>query len=161
VTVRRAAAVATVLLLALGGCSSGSSDGKGAGSSSTTTATPSAQELWVAKWRGILAQQYGPAQQAFLTAVQGGQVDQVQAAVAKLLAANQALLDGIATAGDAPAAAREAAARLHLALDAEQKLLHQIQQACTGRNAACQTAVTQYGDNNSKQVVPAFVALKI
>jgi hypothetical protein len=165
VTVRRAAALATVLLLALGACSSGSSDGKGAGKDAagtpTTTAKASAQELWVAKWRGTLAQQYGPAQQAFLAAVQGGQVAEVQAAVTKLLAANQALLDAVAAAGAAPPETMPAAARLQLALHAEQKLLTQIQRVCTGQNGECQTAVTQYGDNNSKQVVPAFVALKI
>jgi hypothetical protein len=169
VTVRRAAALATVLLLALGACSSGSSDGndagKGAGKDAagtpTTTAKASAQELWVAKWRGTLAQRYGPAQQAFLAAVQGGQVAEVQAAVTKLLAANQALLDAVAAAGAAPPETMPAAARLQLALHAEQKLLTQIQRVCTGQNGECQTAVTQYGDNNSKQVVPAFVALKI
>lgn len=160
-TVRRAAVVATALLLALGACSSGSSDGKDAGRTSTTTAAPSAQELWVAKWRGTLAQQYGPAQQAFLAAVQGGEVAPVQAAVAKLIAANQAMLDAVAGAGAAPAEAAQAAGRLQLALTAEQKLLHEIQQTCTGQSAACQAAVTQYGDNNTKQVVPAFVALKI
>jgi hypothetical protein len=160
-----------VVLLALGACSGGSSDGtngggrdggrKDARSTSTTTAPPSARELWVAKWRGTLAQQYGPAQQEFLAAVQGGRVDAVQAAVTKLIAANQALRDTLAAAGDPPADASEAAARLRLALDAEQELLAEIQRACTNRNAACQAAVTQYGDNNSKQVVPAFVALKI
>jgi hypothetical protein len=166
--VRRAATVATGLvhaLVALGACSSGSSgdatDGKDAGRTTSTTAAPSAQELWVAKWRGTVAEQYGPAQQAFLAAVQAGQVPAVRAAVVRMLDANQALLDAVAAAGDAPADARQAAARLELALHAERKLLDEIQQACTGRNDACQTAVTQYGDNNSKQVVPAFVALKI
>lgn len=167
-TVRRAVAsavLAVMLLVALGACSSGSSDAssgkKGRGGTTTTTAAPTAQELWVAKWRGTLAQQYGPAQQAFLAAVQGAQVKAVQDATTKMLAANRALLAAIAAAGTPPAEAAEAASRLQLSLTAEQKLLQQIQQVCTGKNDACQPAVTQYADNNSKQVVPAFVALKI
>jgi hypothetical protein len=172
VTRRRAAtaaALALTIVLALGACSSGSSDGgRGGGdaagndaSGSTTTTAPPAQELWVAKWRGTVAQRYGPAQQAFLAAVQGGQVAEVQAGVAKLLAADQALLDAVAAAGAAPPDATAAAARLQLALHAEQELLREIQQVCTGKDNTCQTAVDQYADNNSKQVVPAFVALKI
>ncbi len=44
---------------------------------------------------------------------------------------------------------------------AEQKLVQEIQRVCTASNAECQPAVDEYGDNNSKQIVPALVALKI
>jgi hypothetical protein len=166
VTVRRGATIATaglalVLAAALTGCSSDAPDREGGRRPPPTTAAPSARERWVARWRGTVAEQYGPAQQSFLAAVRAGQVAGVQAAVTKLLAANQALLAAIAAAGPAPEAARTAANRLQLALTAEQQLLQQVQRTCTGRDNACAAVVDRYGDNNSKQVVPAFVALRI
>ena len=168
-TSRRAAgaAVATALVLALGACSSGSDDSaKSATPTSRSGSTTSSQpvtplEQWVARWRGVVATNYGPAQEEFLAAVQGGKVAEVQAAATKLLAANQALLASVRGAGAPPADGEAPAGRLQVALTAEQQLLQEIQRVCTGPNDQCQPAVTQYGDNNSKQIVPALVALKI
>jgi hypothetical protein len=170
VTGRRAAraTVAAVLLLALGACSSGLDDSAKASTStskagSTTSSTPVTPiEQWVAQWRGVVATDYGPAQQKFLAAVQDGQVVEVQAAATKLLAANEQLLAAVRGSGPPPADGVAAAGRLQVALTREQQLLQQIQRVCTGPdNGECQPAVTRYGDNNSQQIVPALVALKL
>ena len=164
---RAVTAVATALLLALGACSSGSDDSAKSStattkSGSTTSSVPvTPLEQWVAQWRGVVATDYGPAQQEFLAAVQGGKVAEVQAAATKLLAANQKLLAAMRGAGAPPADGEAPAGRLQVALTAEQQLIQEIQRVCTGSNDQCQPAVTQYGDNNSKQIVPALVALKI
>jgi hypothetical protein len=169
VTARRTAtaAVATALLLALGACSSGSDDSRPAATSTTRSGTTTSSkpitplEQWVSQWRGVVATEYGPAQQEFLAAVQAGKVAEVQAAATKLLAANQKLLAAVRGSGEPPAEGVAPAGRLQVALTAEQQLLQEIQRVCTGPNDQCQPAVTQYGDNNSKQIVPALVALKI
>jgi hypothetical protein len=169
VTARRAAtaAVVTALLLALGACSSGSDDSTKSATStsrsgSTTSSAPvTPLEQWVAQWRGVVATEYGPAQQEFLAAVQGGKVAEVQAAATKLLAANQTLLAAVRGSGAPPADGEAPAGRLQVALTAEQQLIQEIQRVCTGSSDQCQPAVTQYGDNNSQQIVPALVALKL
>jgi hypothetical protein len=162
------AALLPAVLLALGACSSGSTDAKdpdrspsSTSSTSTTTVAVTPLERWVARWRGVLATEYGPAQQAFLAAVQEAQVVAVQEAATKLLAANQGLQDAVRDAGPPPAEATEGSAQLVAGLAAERTLLEEIHRVCTGEDDACQQAVTSYGDNNSEQIVPAFVALKV
>lgn len=120
---------------------------------------PQAVEAWVAKWRGTVATQYGPAQEAFLAAVQGAKVVDVQVAAGQLGTATQAVLDAIRAAGEAPAERRDAADRLETALETERALIEEIQRVCTGKDTSCQKLVTQYGDNNSNEIVPALVAL--
>jgi hypothetical protein len=166
VTARRTACIAGTLLLALGACSSSSDDSTASSttteSGATTTSTVvTALEQWVAQWRGIVATEYGPAQEEFLRAVQGGEVAEVQTAAAKLLAANQALLAAVRRAGAPPPDGEAPAGRLQVALVAEHQLVQEVQRVCTGTNGECQTAVTKYGDNNSQQIVPALVALKL
>jgi hypothetical protein len=166
VTGRRAAAVAvaTALLFVLGACSSSAdhSTTTTSRSGSTTSSQPvTPLEQWVAQWRGVVATDYGPAQQEFLAAVQGAKVAEVQAAATKLLAANEKLLAAVRGSGPPPADGVAPAGRLQVALTAEQQLILEIQRVCTGSNDQCQPAVTQYGDNNSTQIVPALVALKI
>jgi hypothetical protein len=172
VTGRRRAAAATALavatlVLGLGACSSGSDDSTKSSSSSRAGSTRSTKpagplEQWVARWRGVVATEYGPAQQEFLAAVQGGEVAKVQAAATTLLTANEKLLAAVRGAGPPPAGGEAPAGRLQVALTREQQLLEEIQRVCTGPDTGkCQPAVTGYGDNNSKQIVPALVALKI
>jgi hypothetical protein len=160
------AIVATGLVFALGACSSSSDGSTGqtsttAPSSTTASTAVTPLEQWVAQWRGVVATEYGPAQQEFLAAVQGGKVAEVQTAAANLLAANQALLAAVRSAGVPPPEGEAPAGRLQVALVAEQQLVQEVQRVCTGTDGECQTAVTKYGDNNSKQIVPALVALQL
>jgi hypothetical protein len=167
VTARRRAVIATAatVILTLSACSSstGSSDSSKSSDTSrdtaTTTGSAPASE-WVAAWRPSLGNDYGPAQQAFLAAVQGARVVEVQAATQRLLAGNTALRAAINDAGAPPGSDREAATRLKRALAREHKLAEEIQRVCTGTNPRCEEVVSSYVDNNSEQVIPALVALR-
>ena len=55
---------------------------------------------------------------------------------------------------------RAAARRLKRALAEEHDLVEEMQQVCTGSNPRCEEVVDRYVDNNSKQVIPALVALR-
>lgn len=165
--IRRAPLVAsgTVALLAvvgLGGCngSSGSSSSSGEGSTTTSTA-PKQASAWVKQWRAALVGAYATAQQAFLAAIQGGEAAEVQAAGKQVADANAALRVAITGAGTPPASDAKAAARLLAGLGTEASVVAEVLRTCTGPSEQCQAAVTEYGDNNSQQVVPALTALGV
>ena len=158
-------AAALVVLVAVGGCS-GSSDNAGdardvddSSATSSTTAPSRETKAWVARWRPVLTDEYAPAQQAFLGAVQGAKVVDVQQAALGLGAASTSLLQALRTAGAPPDSARDAADRLETALAIEVALIQEIRRVCTGSDDTCQAAVSRYGDNNSQEIVPALVAL--
>ncbi len=155
---RRLAAV-LVGVVALGsfvGCTSSSSS-KSSGTS--TTVKPKAASPWVGTWRPKLLSDYGPAQQAFLTAIQGGKVADVQTAAQKVATANNVLRTAIGGAGSAPKSDQAAAAKLVKGLNDESALIGEVVKVCTGTNEKCQAAVTAYAENNTKQIIPAFTAL--
>lgn len=152
-------AVGAAALLALAGCS-GSSGSSSAKPSSTTTTTVSKREsAWTKRWKPVLTTTYGPAQQAFLSAIQGGLVADVQSAGQKVVAANTALSTAITSAGPPPAADAAASAKLVKGLGTELLLVNEVLRTCTAASQECQAAVTAYGENNSKQIVPAFTGL--
>jgi hypothetical protein len=158
----RKLAVSLVAVVAVGapaGCS-GSSDSSGAKASSTTTTTkPHHESAWTKQWKPVLTNTYGPAQQAFLTAIQGGLVADVQSAGQKVVSANAALTTAIKNAGPPPAADATASAQLVKGLDTELLLVTEVLKQCTASSAQCQAAVTAYGENNQKQIVPGFTGL--
>jgi hypothetical protein len=158
VTMRRFAAV-LVGIAALGsfaGCSSSSSSNA---SDTSTTVKAKAPSAWVGLWRSKLLSDYGPSQQAFLTAIQGGKVADVQTAAQKVAAGNVVLRTAIAAAGPAPKADQAAAAKLVKGLTTESSLISEVVKVCTGTNEKCQAAVTAYAENNTKKIIPAFTGL--
>jgi hypothetical protein len=155
------ALVAFVSIGAIAGCSgssgSDSSGSKGAGT--TTTTVPKQESAWTKQWKPVLTNTYGPAQQAFLTAIQGGLVADVQSAGQKVVDANTALTTAITNAGPPPAADAAASARLVKGLGTELLLVKEVLRTCTSSSQECQAAVTAYGENNQKQIVPGFTGL--
>ncbi len=156
---RAVGAVALVGLGVIAGCSSSSSSSSGKASSTTTTTVPKHESAWTKQWKPTLTNSYGPAQQAFLSAIQGGLVADVQSAGQKVVAANAALTAAITSAGSPPAADAKASAELVKGLSTELLLVKEVLRTCTAASQECQAAVTAYGENNSKQIVPAFTGL--
>ena len=151
-------AVAFVALAALAGCS-GSSGSSGSKASTTSTTVPKQESAWTKQWKPVLTKTYGPAQQAFLTAIQGGLVADVQSTGQKVVAANTALTAAITQAGPPPAGDAAAGAKLVQGLGTELLLVREVLRTCTAASQECQAAVTAYGENNQKQIVPGFTGL--
>jgi len=157
--VLRRLAVGAVAVVALGGLAGCSGSSSGTASSTTTTTVPKHESAWVKQWKPVLTNTYSPAQQTFLTAIQGGLVADVQSAGQKVVAANTALTAAITSAGPPPAADATASAKLVKGLSTELLLVNEVLRTCTSGTQECQAAVTAYGENNSKQIVPAFTGL--
>lgn len=155
-------AVTLVAVLALGACSGSSGSSPSSADDSTTTSTaPKQASAWVKQWRAALVGTYATAQQAFLAAIQGGETAEVQAAGHKVADANAALRAAITGAGAPPATDAKAAAKLLAGLGTEASVVAEVLRTCTGASEQCQAAVTEYGDNNSQQIVPALTALGV
>ncbi len=154
--------VALLAVAALGGCNGSSGSSPSSGESSTTTSTaPKPVSAWAKQWRAALVGTYATAQQAFLAAIQGGEIAEVQTAGKKVADANAALRLAIAGAGAPPAADAKAVAKLLAGLGTEASVVAEVLRTCTGTSEQCQAAVTEYGDNNSQQIVPALSALGV
>jgi hypothetical protein len=154
-------AAASVAVVVLVGCS-GSSGSSGSGSSTTSASTaPKHESAWVKQWQPVLTGAYASAQQAFLGAIQGGEAAEVQAAGQKVAVASAAFKQAVANAGPPPATDATAAAKLVRGLETEGTIVAEVLRTCTGPSDQCQAAVTAYGDNNSKQIVPALTALGV
>ena len=155
---RALVAIGVLTLGTLAGCSSSSS-----GTTSSTSTAPAkvakATNTWVSKWKPTLVSAYGPAQQAFLTAIEGGGIADVRTAAQAVLTANTALTAAITNAGPPPAPARGAAAKLLKGLGTEATLINEVLRTCTAPNDQCQAGVTAFAQNNSKQIVPFLTAL--
>jgi hypothetical protein len=159
--VRKVAAVLAVLVAvgATAGCSGSSDSSTGTASSTTTTTKPKVESAWTKQWKPVLTNTYGPAQQSFLTAIQGGLVADVQSAGQKVVSANRALTTAITNAGPPPAADAAASTQLVKGLGTELLLVTEVLKQCTASSAQCQAAVTAYGENNQQQIVPGFTGL--
>lgn len=148
------------------GCSSSGSDSsKGSTTTTstgktTTTSDSKGPSDWVKQWDIKLVTDYGPAQEAFLSAVQTAKTADVQAAIGKVQAANEVLTAAIRAAGPPPASDAAAAAQLLEGLAAEASLVPFIEGTCIGTDPKCQTLVTQYADNNKDVIVTALTALR-
>jgi len=162
-TLAASGTVALLAAVALGGCngSSGSSPSSGGSSTTTTSTAPKPASAWVKQWRTALVGTYATAQQGFLAAIQGGETAEVQAAGKKVADANAALRSAITGAGAPPAGDAKAAAKLLAGLGTEAAVVAEVLRTCTGASEQCQAAVTEYGNNNSQQIVPALTALGV
>jgi hypothetical protein len=167
--VRAAFATGMVTVIAMAGCSGSSSDPRAKRSTAsttttrgTTTTTTAAKgpSSWVQQWDSVLVTDYGPAQEAFLRAVQTARVADVQAAILAVKAANEKLGMAITAAGDPPPSDAAARAKLQTGLADEYSLIPMIQTACIGKDPKCQTLVTRYLDNNKDTIVPALTELR-
>jgi hypothetical protein len=149
--------VAACAGLVLAGCSS-SSDDTSAKTTTTTTADPAS--AWVKAWKPVLVNDYGPAQQPFLAAIQSGKVADVRTAGQNVLTANEDMSNAIKAAGPAPADEAAAAAQLLAGLAQEKVIVQAVVATCTGANPQCQNVVSAYAENNKNSIIPAFTALR-
>lgn len=160
-TVRKLIAVAALAAFAglvFAGCSSsGTTSAK-----TTTTTTPSADpaSAWVKAWKPVLVNDYGPAQQPFLAAIQSGKVADVRTAGQNVLTANEDMSNAIKAAGPAPAEDAAAATKLLEGLAQERVIVQAVVASCTGANPQCQNVVSAYAENNKNAIIPAFTALR-
>ncbi len=166
--VRAVLVAAMVTVIAVAGCSSSSSDKRAKRSpASTTTTKPTTTtnaskgpSPWVQQWDSVLVTDYGPAQEAFLRAVQTARVADVQAAILTVKAANEKLGMAITAAGDPPPSDSLGSTKLRTGLATEHSLIPLIQSVCSGTDPKCQALVTMYLDNNKDAIVPALTELR-
>jgi len=151
------AALAALATMAFAGCSS-SSGKQSAKTTTTTTADPAS--AWVKQWKPVLVNDYGPAQQPFLAAIQSGKVADVRTTGQAVLTANEDMSNAIKAAGPAPADEAAAASALLAGLAQERVIVQAVVASCTGANPQCQNVVSAYAENNKNAIIPAFTALR-
>lgn len=149
-----------LVVIALAACSGSSSDTRSTRSSTSTTASATGASEWVQQWDSVLVTDYGPAQEAFLAAVQTARVADVQEAILEVKAASEQLSSAITAAGNPPRSDSLGLTKLQVGLAYEYSLVPLIQSACTGTDPKCQTLVTMYLDNNRDKIVPALTELR-
>jgi hypothetical protein len=156
----RRVAIGALAVGVLAGCSGSSGSSGSSNDASTSSSTvPEATAAWVGKWKPTLISDYGPAQRAFLAAIEGGQVAGVQTTARTVTTANARLSTAIVDAGPPPPAATADVRRLLEGLSSEATLVAAVSETCTGSDGRCQSAVTAFAKNNSKQIVPALTGL--